>query len=1335
MAKRTIQRDPELLAHQQWLGYLQPVGLVVAPAAMQEAGWVVTRSGSELIERQERYREALEALGGNEDGDADDRVMGSSSIEALLVDHLGWSGDQIQSAPNLIEEYTRELPELGETLQPTALVPAASGEGVQLLVQELPLLTPLDQKFSGGDQHWRASSQERFERLLRETGVEAGLLFNGSQLRLVVAPKGESSGHLTFTLKDLAEVSGRLMFSGLDLLLGQSHVFLDPDGYRLADVLGKSRSFQALVSNALADQVFAALWDLLRGFQHADELTQHQGGALLEGLAENDPKQLYGGLITVLMRLVFLLYAEDNALLPKDAVYEQNYKVSGVFERLEQDAVEFPDTMEQRYGAWAGLMSLCQLIFAGGGAKVDYLPARQGELFDPTFYPWLETPWISDGIVLSVLSNLLMVNGERISYRSLDVEQIGSVYEEVMGFEVTRVSGRSLGLKSNLRSGRPVTTVVDLDLLLSSSTNDRNKMLSTLAQVSLPPRCAAKLQRATNIDELLDSLESRVNTLIFDSAIPAGSLALNPTEERKKTGSHYTPRSLTRPTTIKAIEPLLQDFDTPAKPDQILSLKVCDLTMGSGAFLVETCRYLAEQLNDSWNTYGLPPELPIGEEPLIYARRIVAQKCIYGLDKNPFAVSLAKLSIWLLTLSRDAPFTFLDHALKEGDSLMGASLAETSKYSDSRQLAMVAPDFSILRSSSIARNEAFGLDSRSDSNDSAKRKSLLELETLSLPDKIKLDLVIIDAITEIDAGKEALILEYLNKSKSEQMHEIDFAMGASIALRDILTKSLNGGKAFHWEIEFPEVFSGERNGFDCIVGNPPFYAGAWLTAVFGKEYRKSLVSRIAGGVTGIRGTADLCSYFILRSKMLLRNGGTAGLVLSSTIAEGDSMEVGTKQLCDSGATIYYVQPKFKWPGNANVEVVTLCFYNGEYKGPAAIGPTHVSRIYPDLTERQRLLEPLKLQENIGLVCKGHELQGNGFKLNEDEYESIVLSDPYEKEVIRPLIIGEDLNSEPSIAPSGWVICFGNSTEEYAKRYSRCYDIVKERVKPERDEYTGSTSRDKYLRTYWWRFRGFRPDLEEYSMRHNRLLAICVVSKHLAFTFIPSSWIATPSICCFLFHQYSDFALLQSQVHLAWARRGSSTLGKTSRYISGRCFDTFPFPINSARENLGSIGEEYFAYRSLFMKRAGIGMTEAYNMLNDPNITDADVIRFREIQKELDFAVLDSYGIPGCRDYYGFHLQSNGCSRDAEGEQEAEYSIIIDERESNKLLADGGEGHIYYGFSPDAIKIISDFLLVLNLERSSGGSGNSKPGMRRSRKSQVEIAKATNKMQICLELEQ
>ena len=191
MPRRPPTTDPELRAHQEWLGYLQPVGLVVAPAAMVDAGWVVTRSGSDWIGRQERYREALEPLGSPDGDGADgdglgdessvgsrhgedfdgDGVRGFRELESLLVDQLGWQADQLGRTPELIDAYSRDLPELGETLKPSAVVAAASGEGAQLLVWELPLGLALDQKQSSGTQLWRASPQERFERLLRDSGV------------------------------------------------------------------------------------------------------------------------------------------------------------------------------------------------------------------------------------------------------------------------------------------------------------------------------------------------------------------------------------------------------------------------------------------------------------------------------------------------------------------------------------------------------------------------------------------------------------------------------------------------------------------------------------------------------------------------------------------------------------------------------------------------------------------------------------------------------------------------------------------------------------------------------------------------------------------------------------------------------------------------------------------------------------------------------------------------------------------------------------------------------------------------------------------------------------
>ncbi|MFT5339150.1 MAG: hypothetical protein ACI9IO_000884 [Cyanobium sp.] len=650
MPRRSPAIDPELKAHQEWLGYLQPVGLVVAPAAMQDAGWVVTRSGSELIERQERYREALEPLDATADPNDSDAERGFRTLADLLCEHHGWDPEQLDSSSEAIAAHTKELPELGETLAPTAVVPAASGEGAQLLVVELPLAAAFDQKTTDGQHLWRASAQERLERLLRETGVEAGLLFNGSQLRLVVAPKGESSGHLTFRLADLAEVSGRLMFSGLQLLLGQSPVFLDPDGTRLADVLKKSRSFQAVVSNALADQVLAALWDLLRGFQQADELSQRQDAELLGDLPERDPQQLYGGLITVLMRLVFLLYAEDEALMPSDAVYEQNYKLSAIFEQLQQDESEYPDTMEQRFGAWAGLMSLCRLVFDGGGPTTDYLPARHGQLFDPAVFTWLETPLVSDGVVLALLRNLLIVNSERISYRALDVEQIGSVYEGIMGYAVRRIPGRCIGLKSKPQGAKKqLTTAVDLDGLLALPGGKRKAWLEEEAGTTLPAKSATALKDASSEAELLEALAPRINRDLFDGPQAAGGLVFQPTEERRRSGSHYTPRALTRPIVEEALRPWLERCNHRPTAAQILDLKICDPAMGSGAFLVESCRYLAELLEQAWTREGLPDALKPGghahgEEPLIYARRLIAQSCLYGVDKNPFAVNLARAS-------------------------------------------------------------------------------------------------------------------------------------------------------------------------------------------------------------------------------------------------------------------------------------------------------------------------------------------------------------------------------------------------------------------------------------------------------------------------------------------------------------------------------------------------------------------------------------------------------------------------------------------------------------------------------------------------------------------
>jgi hypothetical protein len=1282
MPRHTATFDPELKAHQEWLGYLQPVGLVVAPAAMQDAGWVVTRSGSELIERQERYRGALEALDSDQEADPDDRRLGFSSIETLLVEHLGWSPEQIQDEPSLIEAFTRELPELGETLAPSAVVPSASGDGVQLLLLELATGTALDQKVTDGEHLWKATPQERFERLLRETGVEAGLLFNGRQLRLVVAPKGESSGHLTFTLADLAEVSGRLMFSGLDLLLGQSHVFLDPDGYRLADVLRKSRSFQAVVSNALADQVLAALWDLLRGFQQADALSQRQDVELLADLPERDPQQLYGGLITVLMRLVFLLYAEDEALMPSDAVYEQNYKVSGLYEQLQRDEAEYPDTMEQRYGAWAGLMSLCRLVFDGGGPTADYLPTRHGQLFDSEAYPWLETPWISDGVVLAVLRNLLIVNGERISYRALDVEQIGSVYEGIMGYAVRRIPGRCIGLKSKPQGAKKqLTTAVDLDALLALPGGKRKAWLEEEAGTTLPAKSAIALKDASSEAELLEALAPRLNRELFDGPQAASGLVFQPTEERRRSGSHYTPRSLTRPIVEEALRPWLERCHHRPTAAQILDLKICDPAMGSGAFLVESCRFLAEVLEQAWTREGLPEALKPGghahgEEPLIYARRLIAQSCLYGVDKNPFAVNLARLSLWLVSLSKDAPFTFVDHALKCGDSLVGM---ERNEIEAALRGASLQRELQINYLDQVRQQEArsfalFHADSRSDADDAQKRQALDELNASTAYLRTVGDLLLA-AFFNAKKPKDREELKQLYLAATLQHNS---AAELEVELAEPLERLREGEKGIqplHWQLAFPDVFGRPETGFDAFVGNPPF-AG---NNTFVQSYPDEILDWFKQLHPESGGQCDLVAHFFRRCFHLLRPGGSLGLIATNTIAQGDTRSSGLRWICLNGGTIYAARKRYKWPGVAAVVVSVVHLLRGAYAGVKLLERRPVAQITAFLFTNGGHVDPKQLGANAGKSFKGPMVLGMGFTFDDSgpsdddtpgiptpiaTMERLIAANPKNAEVIFPYIGGEEVNGSPTHAHHRYVINFGERSEEECRRkWPDLMGIVERKVKLGRLE----NNREIYRR-YWWQFGEKRVELYQAIADCERLLVTARHQPNWQLVFMASGQVFSDALAVFSLKSTESFCALQSTSHELWARFLGSSMKDDLRYTPSDCFETFPFPTalldfaasdpahESTRQGLEAIGERYHQFRSELMASNNEGLTITYNRFHDPAETSSGLLELRRLHGEMDQAVLAAYGWSDVPTAYGFGLDYLDTEEDAQLPDELQQRI-------------------------------------------------------------------------------
>ncbi len=289
---------------------------------------------------------------------------------------------------------------------------------------------------------------------------------------------------------------------------------------------------------------------------------------------------------------------------------------------------------------------------------------------------------VSDGCLLRILEGLMTLKlrgaeRERLSYRALDVEQIGSVYETVMGFTVEAAKSRVLDIKAGKNNKTPV--FVPLDDVLTKKGNDRIKDLKENAGRALTVAQAKPVEVAETVEDLAAAFDGMVDERGSPKKriAAAGTPILQPTGERRRTGSHYTPRSLTAPIVKYALEPAFDRLGPDATPDQVLDLKVCDPAMGSGAFLVEACRALGERLVAAWARWPeTRPTIPADEDEELHARRLVAQRCLYGVDKNPRAVDLARLSLWLATLARDHEFTFLDHVLKCGDSLVGLTTAQ-----------------------------------------------------------------------------------------------------------------------------------------------------------------------------------------------------------------------------------------------------------------------------------------------------------------------------------------------------------------------------------------------------------------------------------------------------------------------------------------------------------------------------------------------------------------------------------------------------------------------------------------------------------------------------------
>jgi Eco57I restriction-modification methylase len=375
-----------------------------------------------------------------------------------------------------------------------------------------------------------------------------------------------------------------------------------------------------------------------------------------------------------------------------------------------------------------------------------------------------------------------------------------------------------------------------------------------------------------------------------------GTLTLTRVGRRKTTGTFYTPRALTEFLVRRALAPLVAG----ASPEQILSLRILDPAMGSGAFLVAVCRCLAAAYESALIRDGVYAGSDITDAERANFRRLIVQRCLFGVDINPMAVQLARLSLWLATLARDKPLTFLDHHLRVGNSLAGVFIEDLLRPPRARRARSASPDLPLFDFDAVEQEMRPIIASRlrlalqpDDTVDHVQSKEQL-LTSLQRPDgplatwQRVANLWCAEWFTHAGERRAStafgpLADEILGRGGVIPAH-------VSKPLLDNAQAVAARERLFHWQLEFPEVFldaegGGDRNaGFDAVVGNPPWEVlrgdrGTADDTALTEFSRRSGVYSWQGA-----GHANLYQLFLERVLRLTRHGGRVAVVVPSGFA-------------------------------------------------------------------------------------------------------------------------------------------------------------------------------------------------------------------------------------------------------------------------------------------------------------------------------------------------------------------------------------------------------------------------------------------------------------------
>lgn len=1275
--------------HHDWLSLIEISGPFLAVPVLKDAfpqGLEELNASKRKRLRQayDEWREALELE------DVQFAELHTAWIDEVLSRGLEFDedckGDVLKRAAWCADNLQASLPEHGVTLSPNfAVVDEQRINRPLLLIQSYAQDVDLDANLQ--QDGWVATPADRMVQLCRSLGCRLGLVTNGERWMLVDAPVGAVTTFASWYARIWSQEL--ITLQAFVHLLGIRRFFVD-ESEQLPELFDRSLKFQDEVTDALGEQVRRAVEVLIQTLDKAD---QDRNRELLHDVKETE---LYEAALTVMMRLVFLLSAEERGLLLMgDERYEANYAISTLRMQLRKESEEI---LERRGDAWSRLLAIFRAVFGGIEHENLRLPALGGSLFDPDRFPFLEgrakgSNWRSDAAkplpidnrtVLLLLEAIQQFQGRTLSYRALDVEQIGYVYEGLLERTVKRTDEVTLELDATKSAKTPWVKLAELDSARLDGSERLGELLQerTGSSASRVRNDLAKPVDDTLTDRLLTACQSdiklrdrikpyahllRTDPWGYPLIYAAGAFIVTTGTDRRETGTHYTPKSLTEAIVTETLTPVT--YVGPAEgipreqwklksPAELLDLKICDPAMGSGAFLVQACRWLSDRLVESWalaeasgNTVSVDGEIleaGVAKEPLprdseartVIARRLIAERCLYGVDVNPLAVELAKLSIWLVTLAKGRPFGFLDHNFRSGDSLLGID-----RLDQLTELSMTPTGKGQQRlfgqNIEQAVKEAVELRQQLRSIPIRDIHDLKAMERLNADARLKLKMPEHIADSFIGkvfslAGSQAELKNALESLSIQAGQVID---GDQNALASMLRKSIDDLSAdltvnqpkrrpFHWPLEFPEIFSQGLHGFDAVIGNPPYHHGSRVSTTFGRKYLHHLLSTYSQTL----GKADFCTYFFRRAYELIRDKGCMGLLLTNSIVEGENLKASILPVTEAGGTIYSAHKDLKWPGAAAVFVTYLHVIKGAYHSFRKLNGSQVkdisARLLPESSE-----EPYELIASSSLCFKGSELLGNFF-LGKEEAIQMRLNNPNLASVILPFIGGQNLTSSVSMEPDRWVIFFRNWPLDYCKKnYSEALELLNSRFSQSIDD---APKREK-----WWQFHRHRTVIYDAMENMESVLIRPYTSNMCWFEFGRNDWVYSNAVIVVLSDEEAMWGVLNSSIHELHTYSYATRMKTDIRYIPSACFGFFPLPEKLGLEVIRPTARRYAESRKIMRLAKGLNLRELYQRFHKPDVNEEMILSLRELHVELDKAVAEAYGWSDISLNHGFHETSQG----------------------------------------------------------------------------------------------